>query len=765
MKRFLIIFFFYICITNVNANTITWIGSSSGNWNNTSNWSPASIPTNVDDVIFNTSVTVNMDNLSSMTYVINSLKITNNVTVELKRTQAGGGDRILQIKSTSTISKGLQIDAGSKLIIHGVNTKTTEPRGALHFYLDLCGDMGVTGEISGELKFTSNDNGGKKDDAQLQIYSGINNYADLIVKSGGKIIYTDSSGNTKSDASGTYLTMENGSQYIIEKNGGSIPAGGFWKPNSLVKVDNADGANGPQFLGSIYEDLDWNCPNQNIAVLNTNVSFNNVHLINTNASNDKYFGIKSGSSATSYTMTVNGNLMIDADAKFFITYSTVNSPDGGTLILKGNLINAGTFTTFGNSGTINDFILNGTSNQDITSSGTFDGDQLVLKMNNANGATLLSPISLKHELDLIDGVITTTSTNLLTLEDNATATGGSTSSFVYGPMKKIGDDDFTFPLGDGGIYAPIGISGGSGSATSDEFTAIYYRNNPQNVISNIVESGIDHISYVEYWDLIKNSGNASKIVTLDVHETSFAKLLNKTYVTRYDTTKWLKLSSTPGTSSSCGIYECGKTEINTATYNYGHFTFWTDQTFAMNPLPIKLIDFTVTKISSGVAAIHWELAECCAADASFVIEKSTDSRNFSAIGTVGGNPVSRLYQYEDNHLAKGISYYRLRMKDVDGSIQYSKIIAVVNGEKGIVINAIAPNPVVQTADISISAGQSGVLQFRLFDMLGHIVRQWQTAVSSGTNHVPLNAEGLSGGIYTVQVMGNDGMQTFRFVKQ
>ena len=211
----------------------------------------------------------------------------------------------------------------------------------------------------------------------------------------------------------------------------------------------------------------------------------------------------------------------------------------------------------------------------------------------------------------------------------------------------------------------------------------------------------------------------------------------------------MHLSSSVATLKSTGLTEFSP---------YGLSRIWL-------PLPIKLIDFTVTKISSGVASIHWELAECCAADASFVIEKSTDSRNFSAIGTVGGNPVSRLYQYEDNHLAKGISYYRLRMKDVDGSIQYSKIIAVVNGEKGIVINAIAPNPVVQTADISISAGQSGVLQFRLFDMLGHIVRQWQTAVSSGTNHVPLNAEGLSGGIYTVQVMGNDGMQTFRFVKQ
>ncbi|MBK7289816.1 MAG: hypothetical protein IPI78_05990 [Chitinophagaceae bacterium] len=55
------------------------------------------------------------------------------------------------------------------------------------------------------------------------------------MKSTGIIRYVDNAGNTDSDPSGTYLTMENGSQYIIEKNGGSFPAGGLWNPNSLAK--------------------------------------------------------------------------------------------------------------------------------------------------------------------------------------------------------------------------------------------------------------------------------------------------------------------------------------------------------------------------------------------------------------------------------------------------------------------------------------------------------------------------------------------------
>ncbi|MBK8310553.1 MAG: hypothetical protein IPL04_06205 [Chitinophagaceae bacterium] len=53
--------------------------------------------------------------------------------------------------------------------------------------------------------------------------------------------------------------MESGSQYIIEKNGGSVPAGGAWDANSLLKVYNASGANVPTFNGDAYGNLEWRC--------------------------------------------------------------------------------------------------------------------------------------------------------------------------------------------------------------------------------------------------------------------------------------------------------------------------------------------------------------------------------------------------------------------------------------------------------------------------------------------------------------------------
>ena len=110
MKRFLLGFVFIFSTLVIKAQ-ITWIGTSGGNWNTASNWSPATVPGSTDDVVFNTSVSVNMDILGSSTYSINSLTVTGNANVKLLRTQSGGGDRVLQVKSTSTSTKGLQIDA------------------------------------------------------------------------------------------------------------------------------------------------------------------------------------------------------------------------------------------------------------------------------------------------------------------------------------------------------------------------------------------------------------------------------------------------------------------------------------------------------------------------------------------------------------------------------------------------------------------------------------------------------------------------------
>jgi len=183
------------------------------------------------------------------------------------------------------------------------------------------------------------------------------------------------------------------------------------------------------------------------------------------------------------------------------------------------------------------------------------------------------------------------------------------------------------------------------------------------------------------------------------------------------------------------------------------------------PLPIKLLSFSATKISSGLAIINWELSACCSKDALFELEKSTDSRNFTLASSINGSETNKFYFYNDSRLGKGISYYRLKMTDTDGSVKYSKVIAIVNEEKGFVITSIAPNPVQHTASLTISAAKQSNVDFKVYDMTGNLVKQWQSTVASGINVVNMDVSALANGTYHVLASSADDKAVIRFIKQ
>lgn len=764
MRRYLLVVFLLGIQFITKAAVITWVGASGGNWNTASNWAPAAVPTLSDDVVFNTSVTVNMDVLSAITYSINSLLITSNSTVNLQRTQAGGGTRILQVVSTSNITKGLQIDAGSTLVINGINTNTT---GTLDYILDMGGATGVTGEISGELHFTGVGSSSTSAGTRLRIWTDASNNANLVVKNGGIIRYLPLSGNTSSSATGTFLTMESGSQYIIEKNGGSFPSGGSWDPNSLAKVENITGSNGPTFNGNAYGNLEWNCPSQSaVSFFSSDISFNNVDLISTN---NIGFRIRTGASAGVYTMTVNGDLNIGSTSVLEITGNTVTAGNGGRINLKGSLNNQGTLTTGGLSGTINDFELNGTSNQILISSGIFSGPRLVFIMNNSFGATLNSPLTLQYNLSLSSGKITTSATNLLTMADNATYTGGSATSFIDGTMKKIGDDNFIFPVGKGSIYAPIGVSG-SGGAISDEFTAEYLRTNPQSIhgaCPAACAGGLDHVSYVEYWKLNQDVGTSAKQVSLEVHALSFCKMLANTFVSRWNGAQWTnETTAILAGPNACGSgLECGTIQASNTTTAFGDFTLATDQPFLNNPLPVTLVDFKVKKYSEQAAVAEWELTDYCFTATQFELEHSTDNTSFAVIAVQPGKENSRFYFYNDTRIEKGTNWYRLKITEVDGTITYSKVIAIINDTKGLLITSVFPNPASNTATITLSAARSGMADIQLYDISGTVVYRRRSAIAEGTNNLPIELGKLSAGVYHLAVQSADSKAVYRLVKQ
>src|SRR5690606_32060425 len=57
-------------------------------------------------------------------------------------------------------------------------------------------------------------------------------------------------------------------------------------------------------------------------------------------------------------------------------------------------------------------------------------------------------------------------------------------------------------------------------ASTDIFTAEYFRANPQVIYSNILDPTLDHISQCEYWTLQRNAGTSSRTVSLSWDNTS-----------------------------------------------------------------------------------------------------------------------------------------------------------------------------------------------------------------------------------------------------
>lgn len=751
MKKLFVSSLLLLLFTRISlAQTNTWTGGASGNWSSNASWSLGHYPTAVEDVVIATNTTINVDVFVSQVNNIRSLKITAGVTVTLGCSVTG--TRTLQLSSTAAITKGLHIESGNTLIMDATGTGTG------NWYLGLTGAGGVTGLIEGSLEFAGTGSGAGG--ARLDVYAGLAANAALVVSATGSIIYRDDTGNTAAGA-GPYFTMQAGAVYEIQKNGGSFPDGN-WDAASIAKATNT-GSNPPLFLGSNYGHLEINLPGITVPLyFNNNISFTNINLISTGAD---VVRVKTGTSVSSFTLTVNGNLTVAAPSILETSGNTTTSGGAGIIVVKGHIINNGIIrensTVSGNQ-----IQLTGTTLQTIAGNGSWSGNELLFTINNAAGVLLLSPLVLPYNLALTNGKISTDAVNLLTMIDNTTYTGGSVTSFIDGPMKKIGDDSFIFPIGTGSIFAPIAMVNVSGQTVSDEFTAMYNRTNPQSVHGTAVQGGQDHVSSVEYWTL-NHSGAATKQIALAVNYTSFCFDLSRTYVSRWDAGNgwWSNLGASFIAGPSNPPFQSGVVTGTSSVSSYGDFTLITDLPPVLNPLPIKLIDFTAVKNNSSTATISWQLETPCTEDARFEVQHSTDGNNFHTIQTVAGIWSSRLYSVQDHRLKNGVNYYRLRIKESDGKYHISRTVAIINHETGLLLTAIWPNPVQSAANLSLTTARAGLVYFLLYDNTGKLVKQWQRNAGAGNNTIPFSMESLPAGIYQLIAVTENSKASMRLVKQ
>lgn len=215
------------------------------------------------------------------------------------------------------------------------------------------------------------------------------------------------------------------------------------------------------------------------------------------------FDLKGDPSNTFYaSVNVNGTLDVGT---YIISDNNSNSSGGSVFTLNsgGTLITAnsggvdGTFPSAFTSTSFNtgaNYIFDGTAAQ-ITGNGLTGAANLTI--NNSAGVTLSGPVGVSGNLNLTNGILTTSATNLLSVTNNATTaiSGGSATSFINGPVKwtLASARTYYFPVGKGSTYLPFGLSVTSGS--SPQITVEAFAGNT----GGSATSPLGSLSTTEYW--------------------------------------------------------------------------------------------------------------------------------------------------------------------------------------------------------------------------------------------------------------------------
>jgi hypothetical protein len=516
----------------------------------------------------------------------------------------------------------------------------------------------------------------------------------------------------------------------------------------------------------------------------TGISVSRIHTIDGDLNIISSFStvvVQNGSNAVTSIVNIGGNINISAGI-LQGTSSTAGTNGNGILNLRGNINNTGGTIQTGAS-TAGLFSLNyvGTLPQSINNTGgtfSFTANQIDSINNAGNGLTLNTPIAQNGTINFLSGNINTTSVNLLTLGATAAVLNASNASFVNGPVSKIGNTAFVFPVGKPNCgpsatvngYVPIRISNFIGGAPTDQFTAEYIRASGAALPGGITAIGLIKVSACEYWNLDKIAGTPTVDVRLYWNasinncttSSAYINNLPDLVVSHYNGANWDAYGTTltaTGSATSGDVTWPGATVFSPFTIGSVDFT---------NPLPITINYFNGTK-NNGNHLLNWKITCVSTPSATIEMERSTDGRNYNSIYSIFATALrcQQPFNHTDNQPAKGINYYRLKMTGADGKITYSTVVTLINAVKGIDVMNIAPNPIVNGQfNLKISTAEKTQMELVITDMQGRVLQKQSASMIAGFNQLPVNVRSLAAGTY--QLFGNtaDGRtRVLRFVIQ
>lgn len=176
-----------------------------------------------------------------------------------------------------------------------------------------------------------------------------------------------------------------------------------------------------------------------------------------------------------------------------------------------------------------------------------------------------------------------------------------------------------------------------------------------------------------------------------------------------------------------------------------------------NPLPIELIHFETTCKQS-----HWSFRWTTATEINssfFTIEKSIDALTwigFADIPAMGNSQVFQNYVFEENEelFSEQVktAYFRLKLSDVDGQLDYSEVISAPICVEEMISVLEYPNPNSGRFDVDISGlDESAFADIVVTDVLGNIVFKKGINLIGGGNIQQIDISDQKPGMYYLSV--------------
>jgi hypothetical protein len=313
----------------------------------------------------------------------------------------------------------------------------------------------------------------------------------------------------------------------------------------------------------------------------------------------------------------------------------------------------------------------------------------------------------------------TASENTVTLaaQPSAQTTDGLNTSALWGRMYTITDANAGTYLTGGGVTVRL-----------------YYKTSDSTNARTRLDGAVSGVGSVETGKWFKFEGDAAAVMAAQ-SPTGFSSG-TFTYLT----------PSARGTENSLNYVE-----FNNIT---GFSTFGFMSAVTQFILPITLVSFTATNTGNELAILNWATATETNSKA-YEVQASTNGVNFETVQIVPSKNSSAGAIYQTKAALKSsITYFRLKIVDIDGAYTYSTAVVIKDGSD---LVTVYPNPVKAGSQLQVKyqSNSAGSIA-QLSNSMGQVVLIQKLV--TGMNYLP--TKNLSRGIYMLRIVNDNKKSIF-----